>query len=54
MGGRNDWAEGSWVLESNKVVLNGMEQHNLRPYKRSRLYEREIAAGGNKPGPEGV
>ncbi|MCZ6788124.1 MAG: hypothetical protein O7E54_13265 [Planctomycetota bacterium] len=54
MGDRYDWAEASWVLESNKTLLNGLEEHSLLPYKRWRLYEKRIRASGNKPDPEGV
>jgi hypothetical protein len=39
---RYAWCEASWVLEDNRALLNGLELYNLRPYKRWRLYEREL------------
>jgi GNAT superfamily N-acetyltransferase len=40
--GRYRWCEASWVLADNKALLNGLELYNLRPYKRWRLYSRDL------------
>jgi hypothetical protein len=41
--GRYTWAEASWVLADNTAMLNGLALHNLHPYKRWRVYEKELA-----------
>jgi GNAT superfamily N-acetyltransferase len=40
---RYAWCEASWVLADNLALLNGLALYNLRPYKRWRLYERDLA-----------
>lgn len=42
--GRYTWSEASWVLADNKAMLNGLALHNLHPYKRWRVYEKELVA----------
>ncbi len=42
IGGRYAWCESSWVLATNLALLNGLELYNLRPYKRWRLYEKDL------------
>jgi hypothetical protein len=42
--GRYDWCEASWVLADNATMLNGLALYRLTPYKRWRLYERELTA----------
>jgi len=43
---RYAWCEASWVLEHNVALLNGLGRYGLRPYKRWRLYEKDLAGGG--------
>ncbi|MHC4549047.1 MAG: N-acetyltransferase [Planctomycetota bacterium] len=47
---RYPWAEASWVLADNREMLNGLGLYNLHPYKRWRVYERDLAppASGEK------
>lgn len=42
IGDRYPWCEASWVLADNLALLNGLALYNLRPYKRWRLYERDL------------
>lgn len=42
IGSRYAWAEASWVLADNHAMLNGLALYNFSPYKRWRLYERDI------------
>jgi GNAT superfamily N-acetyltransferase len=42
IGDRYAWCESSWVLADNLALLNGLSLYNLRPYKRWRLYERDL------------
>lgn len=37
-----DWAELSWVLEDNAGMLRGIEECGCHPYKRYRVYQKEI------------
>jgi len=40
--GRNNgykWAELSWVLETNELMIRGIEQMGAKPYKRYRIVE---------------
>jgi len=39
---RYPWAEASWILEDNVAMLNGLAAFDLHPYKRWRVYKREI------------
>ena len=41
-GPRYRWCEASWVLADNAPMLNGLAIYNLFPYKRWRLYERDL------------
>ena len=41
-GPRYKWSEASWVLEDNGAMLNALALHNMFPYKRWRLYERDL------------
>jgi len=43
---RYEWCEASWVLEHNAALLNGLGHYGLHPYKRWRLYEKDLAEGG--------
>lgn len=40
--GRYAWCEASWVLAENLALLNGLALYNLHPYKRWRLYEKDL------------
>jgi GNAT superfamily N-acetyltransferase len=42
IGDRYPWCEASWVLADNLTLLNGLALYNLRPYKRWRLYEKDL------------
>jgi hypothetical protein len=44
VGGRYTWCEASWVLADNRALLNGLDLYHMRPYKRWRLYEKELSA----------
>ncbi len=37
-----DWAELSWVLEDNAGMLRGIEECGCHPYKRYRVYEKNL------------
>ena len=37
-----DWAELSWVLEDNAGMLRGIEECGCHPYKRYRVYQKEL------------
>ena len=37
-----DWAELSWVLEDNEGMLRGIEECGCHPYKRYRLYQKDL------------
>ncbi len=37
-----DWAELSWVLEDNAGMLRGIEECGCHPYKRYRVYEKQL------------
>ncbi len=37
-----DWAEGSWILEDNQPMINGLTRMGFAPYKTYRIYERSI------------
>lgn len=37
-----DWAELSWVLEDNVGMLRGIEECGCHPYKRYRVYQKEL------------
>ena len=39
---RYEWSEASWVLADNAVILNGLSLYGLHPYKRWRMYEKEL------------
>jgi len=39
---RYRWCEASWVLADNAPMRNGLALHNLFPYKRWRLYEKDL------------
>ncbi len=42
-GDRYQWSEASWVLADNAPMLNGLAMYQLFPYKRWRIYERELS-----------
>lgn len=42
-GDRYPWAEASWILEDNPAMLNGLAAFDLYPYKRWRVYGKELA-----------
>jgi len=42
---RYAWAEASWVLAENRAMVNGLALYGLHPYKRWRMYERELGPG---------
>lgn len=42
IGARYPWNEASWVLADNAPMLNGLALYNLVPYKRWRLYEKDL------------
>lgn len=44
IGDRYPWCESSWVLATNLALLNGLALYNLRPYKRWRVYEKDLRA----------
>ncbi len=46
---RYAWAEASWVLAENRAMVNGLALYGLRPYKRWRMYERDLDAGRTTP-----
>ncbi len=37
-----DWAEGGWVLEDNRPMINALTRLGFTPYKTYRIYERPI------------
>lgn len=37
-----DWAELSWVLEDNEGMLRGIYESGCHPYKRYRVYQKEL------------
>jgi GNAT superfamily N-acetyltransferase len=36
------WAEASWVLADNAEMLNGLKLYDMVPYKRWRMYEKDL------------
>ena len=36
------WAEASWVLADNAEMLNGLKLYDMVPYKRWRIYEKDL------------
>jgi len=37
-----EFGEGSWILENNEMMNKGLENLNGEPYKRYRIYQKEI------------
>lgn len=44
IGERYPWCEASWVLEDNHAMVNGLARYNLHPYKRWRMYQKQLSA----------
>jgi len=36
------WAEMSWILERNKLMIKAVENMNAKPYKKYRIYEKPL------------
>jgi hypothetical protein len=42
IGKRYPWCEASWVLADNAAMVNGLALYGLHPYKRWRVFEKDL------------